>query len=419
MLLGILRKNVPLHKISGKSNPDINYMLFSFKKHNLIIAVFIAAISFSGFANNTDSLTVKAAATEIAEGEAHAVKANTETLTEEQKVKEEIREHINHHVLDSHDFTLFTDSETGHSVGFPLPIILWDGGLHIFSSSKFEHGHAVAESNGNYYKLGHDEKIYKTDAAGTMTGDEHHPTNAKPLDLSITKGVLTMFVVAFLMFWLFTSLAKSFPKNGGISKGAGRFFEPIVLYVRDEIAIPNIGEKHYKGYMSYLLTVFFFIWFLNIFGLMPFGINVTGNIAITFGLAIITFLITNLTANKHYWGHIFWMPGVPTPMKIILAPIELLGVIIKPFALMIRLYANIFAGHIVLMSLIGLMFIFKNWLGSSLSFLLSFAISMIEILVALLQAYIFTMLTALYFGSAKQEHHHDEHHDEGHKVAHH
>jgi F-type H+-transporting ATPase subunit a len=180
------------------------------------------------------------------------------------------------------------------------------------------------------------------------------------------------------------------------------------LYVRDEIAIPNIGEKHYKKYMSHLLTVFFFIWFLNIFGLTPLGINVTGNIAITFGLAIITFLITNLSANKNYWGHIFWMPGVPVPMKIILAPIELMGLIIKPFALMIRLYANMFAGHIVLMSLIGLMFIFKNWLGSSLSFMLSFMISIIEILVALLQAYIFTILTALYFGSAVQEHHHDE-----------
>jgi F-type H+-transporting ATPase subunit a len=228
-----------------------------------------------------------------------------------------------------------------------------------------------------------------------------------------------MLVVAALMFWLFVSLAKSFRTNNGLAKGAGRFFEPVVLYVRDEIAIPNIGEKHYKKYMSYLLTIFFFIWFLNLFGLMPFGINVTGNIAITFGLAILTFLITNLTGNRHYWGHIFWMPGVPWLMKIILAPIELLGVIIKPFALMIRLYANIFAGHIVLMSLIGLMFIFKTWLGSGLTFLLSFGISMIEILVALLQAYIFTILTALYFGMAKQEHHdHAEDHAHPHPAAH-
>ena len=142
----------------------------------------------------------------------------------------------------------------------------------------------------------------------------------------------------------------------------------------------------------------------------PLGINVTGNISITFGLAIITYLITTFTAKKDYWKHIFWMPGVPVPMKIILAPIELLGTIIKPFSLMIRLYANIFAGHIVLMSLVALMFIFHNWVGSSMSFLLSFAISTIEILVALLQAYIFTMLSALYFGAASEEHHHDEAH---------
>jgi F-type H+-transporting ATPase subunit a len=192
-----------------------------------------------------------------------------------------------------------------------------------------------------------------------------------------------------------------------IAKGVGRFMEPIILYVRDEIAIPNIGEKHYKRYMSYLLTLFFFIWFLNLLGLTPLGINVTGNIAITFCLALITFIITNVSGNKTYWGHIFWMPGVPTIMKIVLAPVELLGVFIKPFSLMIRLYANITAGHIVLMSLIGLIFIFKNWLGSSLSFALAFAISIIEILVALLQAYIFTVLSALYFGFAVEEH--DEH----------
>ncbi|HEX8269494.1 MAG TPA: F0F1 ATP synthase subunit A, partial [Flavobacterium sp.] len=324
-------------------------------------------------------------------------------------LQSEINAYKNHHVLDAHDFTLYSTRE-GEHVGFPLPVILWDNGLHIFSSSKFEHGKKVAESNGNYYVLGHDEKIYKTDASGTLTGDAHHPINAKPLDFSITKSVLTMFVVAVLMFLLFTGLAKSFAKNGGISAGLGRIFEPIVLYIRDDIAIPNIGEKHYKKYMSHLLTVFFFVWFLNIFGLTPLGINVTGNIAITAGLAVVTFIITNLTANKNYWGHIFWMPGVPLPMKIILAPIELLGVLIRPFSLMIRLYANIFAGHIVLMSLIALIFIFKSWIGGTLSFLLSFALSIIEILVALLQAYIFTMLSALYFGSANEEHHHEEAH---------
>ena len=144
---------------------------------------------------------------------------------------------------------------------------------------------------------------------------------------------------------------------------------------------------------------------INLFGLTPLGVNVTNNIAVTFSLAIITYLITTFTANKHYWKHIFWMPGVPVPMKLILAPIELLGTIIKPFSLMIRLYANITAGHVVLMSIIGLMFIFKNWIGSSLSFGLAFAIALLELLVAALQAYIFTMLSALYFGSAVEEHH--------------
>jgi len=158
--------------------------------------------------------------------------------------------------------------------------------------------------------------------------------------------------------------------------------------------------------MSYLLTVFFFIWLVNLFGLTPLGINVTNSISVTFALAIMTFVITQVNGKSEYWKHIFWMPGVPVPMKILLAPIELLGVFIKPFALLIRLYANITAGHIVLMSLIGLMFIFHSWIGSTLSFGLSVFISLIELLVAALQAYIFTMLTALYFGSAVAEHEH-------------
>ena len=183
------------------------------------------------------------------------------------------------------------------------------------------------------------------------------------------------------------------------------FGERIVLYIRDEIAIPNIGEKHYKRYMSFLLTLFFFIWICNMVGLTPLGINVTGNIAVTFCLALLTFIITTVSGTKYYWKHIFWMPGMPLPMKIIMAPIELLGVIIKPFTLMIRLYANIMAGHIVMMTLISMIFIFRNWIGSSLSFMLAFFIAIIEILVALLQAYIFTILSALYFGFAVEEEH--------------
>ena len=378
-------------------------MVFSKKPIHFIIAILVAFLPLLGKSASIDTTQVKK----------EVVVEKKEVKDEAAEQQEKIDEVISHHVLDGHSFTLFSDGDTGDHYGFSLPIILWDNGLQVFSSSKFNHGKSVAESNGNYYFL-HHEKIYKTDPTGKLSTEkvegEEYVTNAQPLDFSITKGVLTLIVVAFLMFFLFASLAKSYAKNGGISSGAGRFFEPIVLYVRDEIAIPNIGEKHYKKYMSYLLTIFFFVWFLNIFGLTPLGINVTGNISITFGLAIITYLITTFTAKKDYWKHIFWMPGVPVPMKIILAPIELLGTIIKPFSLMIRLYANIFAGHIVLMSLVALMFIFHNWVGSSMSFLLSFAISTIEILVALLQAYIFTMLSALYFGAASEEHHHDEAH---------
>lgn len=329
-------------------------------------------------------------------------------------LKSQIKTYILHHLEDSHDFNLlsYKDETINEKVyiGLPLPVIIWDNGLKIFSSSKLKHGKEVVKLGDNHYKL-YQGKIYKTNAQGTITYDDYdHPTNAKPIDFSITKNVISILFTALLMFVLFRGLAKSYQKNGMIATGVGRFLEPIVLYVRDEIAIPNIGEKHHRRFMGYLLTLFFFIWFLNLLGLTPLGINVTGNIAITFCLAIITFVITTLVGKKYYWKHIFWMPGVPWPMKIILAPIELLGMIIKPFSLMIRLYANISAGHIVLMSLIALIFIFKNWIGSSLSFILAFSISIIEILVALLQAYIFTVLSALYFGFAVEEHDENDDH---------
>jgi F-type H+-transporting ATPase subunit a len=372
-------------------------MVFSNKSLLYIIAIF-----FAGFSTLS--------ANPIAEKTAEISEVKDEKAT----LKTEIKEFINHHVLDAHDVTLFSDHKTGQNFGFPLPIILWDNGVEFFSSSKFHHGEHIAESNGKFYALNHhDGKIYKVDGPeGKIIENEEtgHPSNVRPLDFSITKSVLAIMIAALLMFFLFSSLAKSYVKNGGIASGIGRIFEPVVLYIRDDIAIPNIGEKHYKRYMSYLLTIFFFVLFLNIFGLTPLGINATGNLTITAALALLTFLITNLTANKNYWGHIFWMPGVPKLMRIVLAPIELLGVFIKPFSLMIRLYANIFAGHIVLMSIIGLIFIFKGWIGSTLSFGLSFCLSILEILVAFLQAYIFTMLSALYFGSAVEEHHHEEAH---------
>jgi F-type H+-transporting ATPase subunit a len=196
------------------------------------------------------------------------------------------------------------------------------------------------------------------------------------------------------------------------SKG-GKFLEPLVLFIRDEIAIPNIGEKHYKKYMSYLLTVFFFIWFLNLAGMTPLGIGVTNNIAVTAALALITYFITTFTGKKAYWGHLFdplgntmpWMGKLP--LYVLLVPIEILGTFIKPFALMIRLFANMTAGHVVLMSLIGLLYVFQNWFARGAFLSLTLCLSILELLVAFLQAYIFTMLTALYFGGAAAEH--DDH----------
>lgn len=328
--------------------------------------------------------------------------------------KTEIKEYIQHHLLDSYDFGLFSyETKAGEDkhIGFPLPVILWDNGLKVFSSSKFHHGESVAEVDGNFYRV-HHAKIYKVDGIdGEIIEDaHHHATNEKPLDFSITKNVSLIIMVFAILFLMFSRMAKAYKNNNGMPKGLGRFLEPIVLYVRDEIAIPNIGEKHYKRYMSYLLTVFFFVWIINLFGLTPIGMNLTNNIAVTACLALITYIITTFSGNKNYWKHIFWMPGVPVPMKIILAPIELLGTIIKPFSLMIRLYANITAGHIVLMSIIGMMFVFHNWIGSSLSFVLAFVLAILELLVAALQAYIFTVLSALYFGMAVEEHHHDEAH---------
>lgn len=327
---------------------------------------------------------------------------------------EEINAYKKHHLKDSHDFNLYRKANGDH-VGFPLPIILWDGGLQVFSSGEFHNENHLAEVNGNFYKL-HHEKIYKTDAFGTLkneagvaiSGDEH-PVNEIPLDLSITKSVVGMLLTVLLMIWMFGSLAKSY-KKGAIPTGVGRFLEPLVLYVRDEIARPNIGEKKYKRYMPYLLTVFFFIWILNLLGMTPFGFTVTNQISVTVCLAMFTFIIVNISGNKDYWGHIFWMPGVPVPMKIILAPIEVLGMFTKPFSLLIRLFANITAGHVVVMSLIALTYTMQKDFGTvasfSISTFLTLFISLIELLVAFLQAFIFTMLSALFIGMSTEEHAH-------------
>lgn len=294
-------------------------------------------------------------------------------------------------------------------------------------SSAFHHdddGKVIVEKNGTRFVKLH-SKIYELNEGATEVAfdEEHHATNAsKVLDFSITKSVFGVLLVGLFMLLAFSSLAKQY-KNKKVPTGFGRVLEPLVLYVRDEIARPNIGEKHYRKFTGYLLTVFFFIWILNLLGLTPFGFNVTGQLAVTACLAIFTLVIYTASGNKDYWMHILWMPGVPVLIRPVLAIIELAGaLVIKPFSLLVRLFANISAGHIVVMSLIAIMFTLKETLGvagaTALSFILSFFITLIEVLVAFLQAYIFTMLSALFIGMAVAEHDHEhEHDDHGHEIV--
>ena len=333
--------------------------------------------------------------------------------------KKEVEDYILHHIQDSHDFSLFSytsdEGERKH-VGFPLPVILWSSnGLATFMSSEFHHnddGSVIVEKNGSKFVKIH-SKIHELDAGATTVSydADHHATNAhKVWDFSITKSVFGILVIGLLMLFWFSGLARQYKKKQ-IPTGFARVLEPLVLYVRDEIARPNIGDKHYRRFTGYLLTVFFFIWILNLLGLTPFGFNVTGQLAITACLAIFTLVIYTVSGNKDYWMHILWMPGVPILIRPVLAIIELAGaLVIKPFSLLVRLFANISAGHIVVMSLIAIMFTLKESLGvvgaTGLSLVLSFFITLIEVLVAFLQAYIFTMLSALFIGMAVAEHEH-------------
>ena len=388
-------------------------------KRVVLLVGFLSTFSLNYAQTETHNTTAvqhtETVAVETNSAENHAAPA----MTEQQKTAKENKEFIDHHLLDAHSFDIMKLKDGSH-VGFPLPVIFYDAanGLHTMMSSAFHHGKEGTDSHGNHYyfleskganyALYH-EKIVKTDANGTINlNKKGFVENEKVWDFSITKSVLMVLVTALLMFLIFGSMARNYKKSL-VPTGAGRIFEPLVVFIRDEIAKPNIGPK-YKKYMNYLLTVFFFILFLNVFGLMPFGINVTGNIAITAALALVTFILTQFTANSHYWKHIFWMPGVPVPMKFIMAIIEVLGLFIKPFSLLVRLFANMTAGHIVVMTLISLIYLYKNWIAGSLFPLLTLVLYFIEILVAFLQAYIFTMLSAVYFGMANEEHHEEAAH---------
>jgi F-type H+-transporting ATPase subunit a len=323
---------------------------------------------------------------------------------EPQKEKFVASDFILDHIADSHEWHILTKKD-GKSIAIYLPVILYskNSGFNVFSSKRLSEGN---EFKG--YKLVEEGdlkgKIVSVDKEGKI--DEKN----LPLDFSITKTVVGMFSAALIGLLLFISLGRSYKKTGvSAPKGIQRFMEPVVLFIRDDIAIPNIGKHKYEKYMPYLLTVFFFILINNIMGLVPFpppfGANVTGNIAITFVLAACTFLITQFSGNKVYWRHIFATPGVPFWLLPIMIPVELIGIISKPFALMIRLFANIVAGHIIVLSLICLIFIFGTLAVAPISILFVIFMDCLELLVAFLQAYVFTLLSALFISLAVEEHH--------------
>ena len=319
----------------------------------------------------------------------------------EEKTAEEFvaGEFIIDHIKDSHDWHIIT-KKNGEHVSVYLPVILYSktSGLHFFMSGKLAHGHS---HNGFKYSEG-TGKIVETNENGEITGT--------PLDFSITKTVAGMILAALIILFLFLKMGRTYGrKKNIIPKGFNGFLEPMIVFIRDEIAIPNIGHHKFERFMPYLLTAFFFILVNNIMGLIPFfpfGANVTGNIAVTMVLALITFFITQISGTKDHWKHVFATPGVPVWLAPIMIPVELIGLFSKPFALMIRLFANITAGHIVVLSLVSLIFIFKALWVSSVSIPMVLFIDVLEILVAFLQAYVFTLLSALFIGLAAKEHHH-------------
>jgi F-type H+-transporting ATPase subunit a len=320
---------------------------------------------------------------------------------------------INHHLADSHHyrFDLPFFETTIH-----LPVILWtNNGLTIFSSGEFESeehgeehgGHGgtskVVEKNGQKFKMIDDVIVY-ADKVPDGTQAEEITLDQRPLDFSITKNVVSLLLTFLALFFVLMGVKKAYTDKG-VPKGIAKFIEPLIIFIRDDVAKENIGPK-YEKFVPFLLTVFFFILFANLFGLIPFspfGYNLTGNIIVTFVLATIVFIITNINGNKSYWTHILWPPGVPVLLKPFIALIEILSIFTKPFALMIRLFANIFAGHTIILTFVTLIFVFKNWGVPFASGFATIFMYISELLVAFLQAYVFTLLSAIYFGMAVKE----------------
>ncbi len=338
----------------------------------------------------------------------HAVGEHAEVAHGEEKLN--AGKIIMEHVADAHGWHLWGHTE------LPLPVILYNSqrGFSVFSSARFEHGH---KAYGGYKLEG--QKIVAVNETGEV--DAHSATKNEELtaattDISITKNVASLFITILLMLLIFTNIAGAYTRKrkGLAPTGLQNAIEPIIMFMRDEVIKPSIGHK-YERYLPFLLTVFFFIWIANLLGLIPVfpgGANLTGNISISMTLALFTFAIVTFSANKNYWEHVFVMPGVPKPILLLLTPIEILGVFLRPFVLMIRLFANITAGHIIALSFFCLIFIFgQNGAGvglavSPLSLVFTVFMTVLELLVAFLQAYVFTMLSAVYIGAAVEEHHH-------------
>ena len=346
------------------------------------IAIFAVLTTFSVAQTADSTTTATASVSHDAHGE------------EEFKPTEVIMEHI----ADAHDWHIFDH------YSLPLPVILYtDKGFECFLSSQFHHGEHDYKGKHYTYRLVDKKKIQVVGADGAI--DEAASKNV--WDFSITKNVASIFLSVILLVLIFSSVARAYKKRQGKApRGLQSFLEPLILFVRDDIARPNIGHK-YARFMPLLLTIFFFIWFNNLLGLIPIfpgAANVTGNIAVTFVLAFIVLIVVNINGNKHYWKHIL-TPDVPWWLYPIMIPVELVGVISKPFALMIRLFANITAGHIIILSLISLIFVFQSLAIAPVSVAFVLFMNVLELLVAALQAFIFTLLTALFIGMAIEDHH--------------
>jgi len=369
-------------------------MRYTLQKHVKFVKLLSQNLSKSNFSLLSLFLFVVFASSAALASETATLKDSTSTEEEFNPVTT-----ILHHVLDNHDWYLFDMPDhdgTTHPVSLPLPIILYsEGQFDIFMSSQFEHGHAHVNRG---------EREYAMDEHGNITDLAGHSV----LDFSVTKNVASMLVAILLLLLIFTRGAKSYEGSHGKPVGLAKVVEPLVLFVRDDIAIPNIGH-HYKRYLPFLLTSFFFIWINNLLGLIPSGANFTGNISVTATLAVFTLLITNFSGTKTYWGHVF-TPHVPMWLYPIMIPVEMVGIVAKPIALMIRLFANITAGHIIILSLVSLIFIFKSLLIAPVSLAFVLFISCIELLVAALQAYVFTLLSALFIGLALEEPHTEANH---------